>query len=158
MLALDEGIGNITATLDSRGLLDNTIIAFTTDNGGQNFVGGNNWPLRGNKATVFEGGVRGQGFVWGGKETALGSAFASALSTGNGRASNHLFEGLMHNVDWVPTIYSAAGGNAEQLIRQHKMDGLDIWQALVQTASGGLAAGPRKEVLLHLQVWGMGSS
>lgn len=41
------GIGNITAMLESRGFADNTIIALTADNGGQNGVGGNNYPLRG---------------------------------------------------------------------------------------------------------------
>jgi arylsulfatase A-like enzyme len=49
VLALDEGIGNITKALKAAGLFDNSIIALTTDNGGQNGVGGNNWPLRGNK-------------------------------------------------------------------------------------------------------------
>lgn len=57
--------------LQAKGLADNTIIALTADNGGQNAVGGNNWPLRGNKATVFEGGVRGNGFIWGGAATKL---------------------------------------------------------------------------------------
>lgn len=49
--ALDEGVGNITATLAAAGVAENTLIGLTTDNGGQNGVGGNNWPLRGNKAS-----------------------------------------------------------------------------------------------------------
>lgn len=44
--ALDDGIGRITSLLDAKGFADNTIIALTADNGGQNGVGGNNWPLR----------------------------------------------------------------------------------------------------------------
>ena len=63
--ALDEGVGNITAKLTECGLDENTVIGLTADNGGQNKVGGNNWPLRGNKATLFQGGVRGTGFLWG---------------------------------------------------------------------------------------------
>ena len=47
VLALDEGVGNITKALAKRGLLDNTVIALTTDNGGQNGVGGNNWSATG---------------------------------------------------------------------------------------------------------------
>ena len=48
--ALDDSVGNITSTLKKRGMLENTIIAFSTDNGGAaHGVNGNsacNWPLR----------------------------------------------------------------------------------------------------------------
>ena len=62
--AADEVISNSTMLLKDKNLLDDTIIIFTTDNGGQTQYGSSNWPLRGNKLTVFKGGVRGTGFVW----------------------------------------------------------------------------------------------
>ena len=140
----------MTAMLEKLGLADNTIIVLTTDNGGQNGVGGNNFPLRGNKATVFEGGVRGNGFVWGGAATEL---------FGNG-AKGRLNTAMMHNVDWGPTFVAAAGGNASFVIETQKLDGLNIWPALVSNSlvlrdselRGAIDYGPRNDVLLHLEV------
>lgn len=78
---LDDGIRNITATLEAFGYLDdengNTIIIFSSDNGapvpegnvtrdGTN--GGSNWPLRGGKDSIWEGGTRVTAFIWATKD------------------------------------------------------------------------------------------
>jgi len=56
--ALDDGVGRVLASLKEHGLEDNTLVIFLTDHGGDPTYGGSNQPLRGNKATLFEGGIR----------------------------------------------------------------------------------------------------
>ena len=126
--AADEGIGNITMRLQERNLLDDTIIIFTTDNGGQTAAGSSNWPLRGNKAIVFEGGVRGTGFVWGSKLPKL-------------NYDNHQ---LIHVTDWLPTIVEGIAGL--KLDRNKwKLDGYNAWPAITENVQT-----PRNELLINL--------
>lgn len=124
--AMDEGISNITQTLAANGMLNDTIIIFSTDNGGP-WPEGNNSPLRGRKATLWEGGVRGTGFVWG-----------SALLSPSQRGAE--YNGLMHVTDWMPTLASIAGTKAPANI-----DGIDQSQQLAQ---GGTS--PRTEILHNI--------
>ncbi|UYV75967.1 hypothetical protein LAZ67_13001952 [Cordylochernes scorpioides] len=95
--AMDDSIGAILEALHSRGLLDNAVVAFSTDNGGPaggfNLNQASNWPLRGVKYSLWEGGTRGSALVW------------SPLLSNQGRKSHQ----LMHVTDWLPTLYSAAG-------------------------------------------------
>ncbi|CAN5894779.1 sulfatase-like hydrolase/transferase [soil metagenome] len=53
---MDEGIGQLVQALRAAGLLDNTLIVFTSDNGGERFS--DNWPLVGGKMDLTEGGIR----------------------------------------------------------------------------------------------------
>ncbi|XP_071109083.1 arylsulfatase B-like [Haliotis cracherodii] len=107
--ALDEAIGNVTAALKQRGLYDNTLFLLTTDNGAEIFSHGNNWPLRGGKHSIWEGGTRGTAFLHG----------AGLKKTG------YTYNGMIHAVDWMPTLISAAGGTPVKGI-----DGIDQWQAV----------------------------
>ena len=55
---LDYGIGRVIAALKETGLSDNTLVIFTSDNGGQLSVGADNGPLRAGKGDMYEGGIR----------------------------------------------------------------------------------------------------
>uniref|UniRef100_A0A4D5S1P0 Putative arylsulfatase b n=1 Tax=Ixodes scapularis TaxID=6945 RepID=A0A4D5S1P0_IXOSC len=127
---LDKSVGLIVEALYVSGQLSNTVIAFSTDNGGApvGFSANTspNWPLRGTKGTVAEGGVRGPGFLW-----------SSSLTT-RGRVTQQLF----HVTDWMPTFYTAAGGQAKDLTM---IDGVDQWESLTRGAPS-----PRKEVLYNI--------
>jgi arylsulfatase B/arylsulfatase I/J len=142
--AMDESVANITATYEALGILNDTLIIVSTDNGGEPTDGGNNYPLRGNKATPFEGGVRGLGFV-------SGAGLAPSV---RGTVSHE----IVHVTDWLPTL---AGGAAKLAVdatgracptcnktwpRIPPLDGVDQWA----TISTG-APSARTEVLLHLQ-------
>ena len=55
---LDHGIGKVLQTLESLGLSDDTIVVFTSDNGGKLRYGASNGPLRSDKTHVYEGGIK----------------------------------------------------------------------------------------------------
>ncbi len=55
---MDAGIGKVIEALNESGDADNTLIVFTSDNGGQSNVGANNGPLTGGKQQMFEGGIK----------------------------------------------------------------------------------------------------
>nr|CAD7586143.1 unnamed protein product [Timema genevievae] len=94
---LDQSVGEVVTALRTKGMLDNSIIVFMSDNGAPTFGvhsnRGSNWPLRGMKESPWEGGVRGVAAVW------------SPLLAKTQRVSNQ----MMHMSDWLPTLYSAAG-------------------------------------------------
>ena len=60
--ALDAGVGRVVKALKRSGLYENSVIIFSTDNGGVG-NGASNFPLKGAKEELYEGGVRGVGFV-----------------------------------------------------------------------------------------------
>ena len=119
--AMDEGIGNITQALQATGLADNTIIVFSSDNGGNvNCVGhvtSSNYPYRGGKRALYEGGVRSPSFIWAPNRLAPGRSDA-----------------LIHVTDWLPTFWSLASlqGQLKPMkpIKTKQLDGYDQWLAI----------------------------
>lgn len=63
--ALDDQVGNLTMKLKEVGMYENTIIIFSSDNGGINSDTNknSNFPLKGGKGTLHEGGTRVPGFI-----------------------------------------------------------------------------------------------
>eukprot|EP01060_Flectonema_neradi_P027388 TRINITY_DN369_c0_g1_i1.p1 TRINITY_DN369_c0_g1~~TRINITY_DN369_c0_g1_i1.p1 ORF type:complete len:535 (+),score=142.76 TRINITY_DN369_c0_g1_i1:2509-4113(+) len=113
---MDEAVGNLTKALRDTGMWDSTVLIFSTDNGGP-ITASNNYPLRGHKATNWEGGVRGVGFVRGTNNDL--APLPKGVTTME----------LMHTTDWVPTIVS---GLAKGSTKQCKpLDGHDQWSVLM---------------------------
>ena len=79
---LDRGIGQVLASLEENGLSDNTMVIFTSDNGGAGYVGlpDLNKPYRGWKMTLFEGGIHTPYFIKWPEKIAAGSQYDSPVA------------------------------------------------------------------------------
>ncbi|ODM87123.1 Arylsulfatase B [Orchesella cincta] len=112
---LDESVGLIIEALSRKKLLSNSIIVFASDNGGApegfDLNYSSNWPLRGVKNTLWEGGTRVAAAVW--------SPFIKS------RVSRD----IMHAQDWVPTLYEASGGDTRDL---KGIDGVSLWKTFTE--------------------------
>jgi arylsulfatase B/arylsulfatase I/J len=128
--ALDLAVLNVTRSLQAAGLWDDTVLVFTTDNGGIAF--GNNYPLRGAKVYNWEGGVRGVAFVRG-TNSALAPVQAGAVRSG-----------LLHSTDWFATLCGLA---QVATATAFPLDGFDVWPTI---AVG--AASPRTSIVHNAPV------
>ena len=126
VMHLDDAVGRILAALEKSGKRENTMVVFTSDNGGstaQNYdrkypadvypegkLPGNNSPLRGQKGQLYEGGIRVPTIVsWPGKLKA-------------GKCTSPV-----HVSDWMPTFCALAGHVSDKDLR---WDGENIWPLL----------------------------
>lgn len=139
---LDWAVGQIVKALDDTKQRKDTLIIFTSDNGGfPNHRGGaypapdpplknfsSNTPLRGTKGQVYEGGIR-----------------VPALVNWPAHMAPRKLKAVMHAVDWMPTLAKLLGYVPKA---DPKWDGRDVWPAL----TGGPAAPlPHRELYW---VWG----
>jgi arylsulfatase A-like enzyme len=89
--SLDDNVGKVLDTLARLGIADNTIVVFTSDNGGERFS--DTWPLSGRKTELLEGGIRVPLLVRWPTRIAPGSASTQ----------------VMLSMDFLPTLLAAAG-------------------------------------------------
>jgi hypothetical protein len=120
--AVDEGMHNVTAALKAAGMYEDTLFVVTTDNGGPttecSTTGQSNWPFRGSKCSIWEGGTRGAAFM-----------FWAGLPKG---AQGLRYAGLVHAADWLPTIVSAVAAEPLKPGDTLPLDGIDMWRVLNQ--------------------------
>lgn len=126
LAAMDEAIGQIIAALDEKGLRKNTLIVFSSDNGGPHpGKVTDNGPLRAGKSTLYEGGVR----------VAASVAWEGRIKAGS------IITAPLHIVDLYPTLLRLAGAPLQQEL---PIDGHDAFAILTQGK-----ASPHREILLN---------
>jgi uncharacterized sulfatase len=98
--AVDRSVSRILDTLEAEGIADNTVVVFTSDNGGAGYIGIRdvNSPFRGWKITMFEGGLRVPMFVKWPERIAAGSSVDTPVA----------------HIDMMPTLAAAAGASKPQ--------------------------------------------
>ncbi len=102
---MDEGIGGVLQALRDTGQLDNTLVVFTSDNGGERFS--DNWPLVGGKMDLTEGGIR---VPW-------VAQWPAVIAPGG------VSDQPCMTMDWTATLLAAAGVAADPA---HPLDGVSL--------------------------------
>lgn len=110
MRSLDDGVGRVMNALKVAGIERNTLVIFTSDNGGERFS--YHWPFAGEKGDLLEGGIRVPAIVrWPGRVPASRVTDQMAIS-----------------MDWTATILAAAQAKAAD---SHPLDGEDLFPIIV---------------------------
>ncbi len=125
---MDDAIGRVLDDLQRKGVLDNTIVVFFSDNGGSG--GADNSPLRGRKSQMWEGGVRVPCIVrW----------------PAGGVPAGRVCDEFLTSLELFPSFAVAAGATvADDLV----LDGFDWWSTLK-----GETPSPRKEMFWKKKSW-----
>jgi arylsulfatase A-like enzyme len=137
---LDDEIGRVVAALDQKGLRNNTLIIFHSDNGGTTnpmFAGQmadlsktklpcDNGPYRDGKGSLFEGGSR-----------------VAACANWPGRIKPQAVAGLIHAVDLYPTLAALTGASTAKC---KPLDGVDVWKTIAEGAPS-----PRHELVYNVE-------
>jgi len=125
---MDNQINQLVEALKAKGMWDNTLFIFISDNGGPVYTpaSANNWPLKGGKLTDFEGGIRVNAFVSGG--------FIPQEARGT------KVEELGFVSDWYTTLSKLAGVDPEdELAAEYDLppvDGKDLWPMITGKGPG----------------------
>jgi arylsulfatase A-like enzyme len=119
VLAMDRQIGRVMRALEDNGLADNTIVVFTSDNGGERFA--DTWPFTGRKTDLLEGGLR----------------VPCIVSWPNSVRPGQVSDQVVITMDWMPTFLAAAGVD---LHPDFPSDGMN----LLPVMTSGAAPVPRK--------------
>ena len=105
MRSLDDGVGRVVRALRTAGIERNTLVIFTSDNGGERFS--YEWPFRGEKGDLLEGGIRVPAIVrWPGVVPA-----------------NRVINQMAITMDWTATILAVAETTAAEA---YPLDGIDL--------------------------------
>jgi len=138
--AMDDEIGRVLAALEKRGMRDDTLIVFQSDNGGprsakftgeidmsKSTIPADNGPYRDGKGTLYEGGTR-----------------VVALANWPGHLpAGAVVDQPIHMVDLYPTLAALAGAS---LAKCKPLDGVDVWPTLAEGKPS-----PREEVVYDIE-------
>ena len=138
--AMDDQIGRVLAALSQKKMRENTLIVFMSDNGGTRnamFAGEgdmskvkipcDNGPYRDGKGSLYEGGTR-----------------VAALANWPGHIkAGSTVDGMIHAVDWYPTLVALAGG---QTGKAKPLDGMNVWPAVSEGQPS-----PRTEIVYNVE-------
>ena len=112
--AMDEAVGHIVDELKAAGAFENTLFFYATDNGGLVGAGGRNAPFRGQKATLWQGGLRVPAFI-----------------SGAGVPAARDYKNMMHIVDVQMTLLDAIG---HKRTGEKHVDGVSHWAAITDSS------------------------
>ena len=137
---LDDNVGKVVAALDKKGLRENTLILFHSDNGGTTnkmFTGQmadvsklklpcDNGPYRDGKGSLFDGGT-----------------LVCACANWPGHIKAQTVKGLIHAVDIYPTFAKLAGASTQKC---KPLDGVDMWDTIAENKPS-----PRTEFIYNVE-------